>query len=136
MITSDSFLPKNTIIIITGSTCPNGWELCNGSNGTPDLRGKSPFGINGGYSNGVNVNFGDSSGAITHNHTDLHVHDAETILYHDNTIGSAEAGSTTRAYYHNHNVVLTTNESSSGQTEESSNVMGYYAVNYCLKVVD
>jgi len=33
-------LPAGSIIMWSGATIPLGWKLCNGSNGTPDLRGK------------------------------------------------------------------------------------------------
>ena len=33
-------VPSNTIVMYHGSSAPNGWAICNGSNGTPDLRDK------------------------------------------------------------------------------------------------
>ena len=35
-----SSLPRGAIIMWTGSTAPDGWALCDGSNSTPDLRGR------------------------------------------------------------------------------------------------
>lgn len=35
-----SFLPKGSIIAWNGKTPPKGWALCDGKNGTPDLRGR------------------------------------------------------------------------------------------------
>ncbi len=32
--------PRGTIVVWSGATAPAGWALCNGENGTPDLRGK------------------------------------------------------------------------------------------------
>jgi len=37
---------KGMIIMWTGITAPSGWALCNGSNGTPDLRGRFIVGYN------------------------------------------------------------------------------------------
>lgn len=37
-------LPKGSIIIWKGSTIPKGWFLCDGKNGTPDLRNRIPVG--------------------------------------------------------------------------------------------
>ena len=34
------FVPAGTIVMWHGSTIPTGWAECNGSNGTPDLRGR------------------------------------------------------------------------------------------------
>jgi hypothetical protein len=33
-------IPKGIIVMWSGSTAPGGWHLCNGSNDTPDLRGR------------------------------------------------------------------------------------------------
>ncbi|MBA7618972.1 hypothetical protein ES703_26304 [subsurface metagenome] len=41
---------------------PHGWRLCDGTHGTPDLRGKFVIGAGGAYSPG------DTGGAITHDH--------------------------------------------------------------------
>lgn len=35
-----NFLKKGIIVAWTGSNIPAGWALCNGQNGTPDLRGR------------------------------------------------------------------------------------------------
>ena len=54
-------IPQGGIIMYTGVTAPSGWALCNGSNGTPDLRDKFvigaglnyAYGTTGGYANTV-----------------------------------------------------------------------------------
>ncbi len=35
-----NYLPKGTVVSWTGTDAPEGWALCNGQNGTPDLRGR------------------------------------------------------------------------------------------------
>lgn len=134
--TRDTLFPKNTIIIITGNVCPIGWTLCDGVSGAPDLRGRSPFGINGGASAGYNVSLGDSSDTLVHNHTETHKHEVSTVLYHDSTSSVAEAGFSTHAYFHNHNVYVKTDASSVGTLSNESNLMAYYAVNFCIKMVN
>lgn len=42
----DGIIPKGGIIMWSGSTPPGGWTLCDGSNGSPDLRGKFIVGYN------------------------------------------------------------------------------------------
>lgn len=37
---SFNIIPKGTIVAFNSETIPEGWALCNGSNGTPDLRGR------------------------------------------------------------------------------------------------
>ncbi len=33
-------IPSGTVVMYNGTTAPTGWNLCNGSNGTPDLRNR------------------------------------------------------------------------------------------------
>jgi hypothetical protein len=59
-------MPSGVIAIWTGTlaSIPPGWVLCNGSNGTPDLRDQ----FIRGSSNGVDP--GGTGGATTHTHSD------------------------------------------------------------------
>jgi microcystin-dependent protein len=41
-----NYLPTGTIVSWTGTTAPEGWALCNGQNGTPNLQGRFIFGLN------------------------------------------------------------------------------------------
>ncbi len=73
---------------------PTGWVLCDGTNGTPDLRGKIPGGI-------TNVAVGLSQ---THNHT-LNTNIAsfnQSSVSDTATIGNANAGGNNA--FHQHNV--------------------------------
>lgn len=51
-ILSVGSLPSGSIIMYKGSTIPSGWALCNGQNGTPDLRDKFIVGAGETYSLG------------------------------------------------------------------------------------
>jgi len=46
-------IPKGGIIMWSGSSIPTGWSLCNGTNGTPDLRNKFIVGSGTTYSIGA-----------------------------------------------------------------------------------
>lgn len=61
---SDGFVPLGGIILWSGSASniPAGWHLCDGTGGTPDLRGNFVVGAGGSY------NTGDTGGAATHTH--------------------------------------------------------------------
>ena len=43
---SFNYLPKGTIVAFNSDKAPEGWALCNGANGTPDLRGRFLIGYN------------------------------------------------------------------------------------------
>lgn len=67
-------LPTGIICLWYGSIAniPTGWVLCNGANGTPDLRDK--FLVGAGSTYAVDA----TGGAVQHNHgftADLHNHD-------------------------------------------------------------
>lgn len=57
-----SAVPSGLISMWTGSVAPAGWALCDGSNGTPDLRDKFVIGAGGSHVGGA------TGGADTHNH--------------------------------------------------------------------
>ena len=75
------------ILLWSGSVAsiPSGWALCNGSNGTPDLRGKFIIAAGGTY------NPADTGGAATHGHTATqaaHTH-AATQAAHNHALNLA-----------------------------------------------
>lgn len=55
--------PIGTIIVWTTTSFPSGWQLCDGSNGTPDLRNKFARGAS------VDADLPLSGGAESHSHT-------------------------------------------------------------------
>ena len=81
--TNDPTIPIGVIVMWNGiiDTIPAGWELCNGSNGTPDLREKFIRGAPPGE------NPGTLGGNVSHNHT------YTQIPSHSHSIGSNIGGS-------------------------------------------
>lgn len=58
-------VPPGTIVMWSGETAPSGWSLCDGTNGTPDLRGR--FVIATGTGTGLTTRvLGAIGGAETH----------------------------------------------------------------------
>lgn len=55
-------IPSGVILSFAGSTIPDGWALCNGQNGTPDLRDK--FIVTSGTMYPYGTSFAGSSKAI------------------------------------------------------------------------
>ncbi|WP_438710874.1 hypothetical protein ACSTS3_19745 [Aquimarina muelleri] len=68
-------MPIGSIIMWSGSI-PNGWVLCNGANGTPDLRGRFPVGAGGEYSVGSRGGLGQVK--LTENQMPAHNHNGNT----------------------------------------------------------
>jgi hypothetical protein len=64
----DGGVPKGGIILWSGAAdaVPTGWALCNGANGTPDLRDRFIVGAGGGYA--VGATGGTASNNISHSH--------------------------------------------------------------------
>lgn len=56
-------VPRGTIVLWSGSTIPTGWHLCDGTNGTPDLRDRFVYGAGGSFS------IGNTGGSATHSHS-------------------------------------------------------------------
>lgn len=60
----DNIMPMaGDIIMFAGATAPSGWAICDGTNGTPDLRGDFVVGAN------AAGNVGVVAGSASHNHT-------------------------------------------------------------------
>ncbi|MBN1187361.1 MAG: tail fiber protein [Bacteroidales bacterium] len=77
---SPSGFPSGGIIMWSGTlaTIPSGWALCDGANGTPDLRDRFIFSV------GTSENPGATGGSSSHSHTvDSHSHDVNS---HSHTV--------------------------------------------------
>jgi microcystin-dependent protein len=93
-----ALIPFGTIVMWTGSTAPSGWALCDGTNGTPDLRGR--FVLSQGQGSGLtNRLINQVGGAETHTLTvqemPSHTHTGTTASNgsHDHTGSTGSNGS-------------------------------------------
>lgn len=118
-----SGIPSGVIVMWSGTEAniPSGWALCNGSNGTPDLKDRFVIGAGGTYS------VSSTGGTINHTHT------AGTL-----TIGIPPVSETTavRNDYSNIQVALSDHHHDviGGNTGTSSNLPPYYALAYIMKL--
>tara|TARA_B110000908_G_scaffold171473_1_gene234360 strand:+ start:1809 stop:2519 length:711 start_codon:yes stop_codon:yes gene_type:complete len=69
-----SFLPKGSIIAWNGKTAPTGWALCNGSKGTPDLRGRFIYGYGARLGNTFNKRGGSETHRLSEAEMPRHMH--------------------------------------------------------------
>ena len=143
-------IPSGLIALWSGSiaSVPTGWFLCNGSNGTPDLRDRFIVGAGtcysvaatGGSANAVVVSHthsfsGSSSSAGSHAHGILghngtvsggnFVAFAQQVSNPLTTQGTEEAGS------HSHSISGTI--STTGSSGTNANLPPYYALAYIMK---
>jgi len=106
------------IVIWSGAivNIPAGYQICDGTNGTPDLRDRFVVGA------GSTYNPGDTGGNSSHSHT-------WTIPLHTHTI----VGGTNIAAGGDYNKV-TDQSSNTGSTNSSSSLPPYYALAYIMKL--
>lgn len=130
---SFNLLPKGVIVAWNGTTAPAGWALCNGQNGTPDLRNRFITGSGGEYA------LGATGGADTvtlsvaqipsHNHISVTgINWGDGILGNGSGAfsggGGAQFGTDGSAFY--------TSYTGSGQAHE--NRPPYYALAFIMKL--
>ncbi len=128
-----SSIPTGGIIIWSGTEVPTGWALCDGTNGTPDLRGRFVLGAGGAY------NPGDTGGSeeVTLTVAQLPAHKfsysykangTSNVLSSNggsyNLMKQNTEGSTTTAKYTN----------SLGNSAPHPNMPPYYVLAYIMKL--
>lgn len=154
--TSSSTVPSGMILLWSGSigSIPTGYYLCDGSNGTPDLRNR--FVVGAGDSYAVNATGGSADAiVVSHNHTATST-STVTDPGHQHTLtnyGSAQAGSdvggapvmanTGFSTSRNPNptntgttgitVATSTTVATSGTSGTGANIPPYYALCYIMK---
>lgn len=141
-------VPSGGIIMWSGSiaTIPSGWYLCNGSNGTPDLRDRFIVGSGGGYAVGAT---GGSANAtlVSHTHTANvvdpgHYHISGVPMDYSSIgtsgipvtfqkTGSSLVGTSPNTY--NAQTGISVTNSTEGQSATNANLPPYYALAYIMK---
>ena len=153
---SGGIIPSGGIIIWSGASTaiPDGWLLCDGSNGTPDLRDRFVIGAGGTYS--VAAKGGEATHKLTTAELPSHTHGAGSLAtgtsgQHSHTYfceggsedydnaddGAAEyrgtrwANRTSTDGVHSHSVSGTTGSTGSGTAH--NNLPPYYALCYIMR---
>lgn len=135
-------LPTGAIVLWSGSigSIPSGWVLCNGSNGTPDLRNRFIVGAGSTYS--VDATGGSADAiVVSHTHTATsvvtdpgHVHSVPVSIgggsggsgLSDYQVGGTTASATT-------GITVATTINSAGNSGTNANLPPYYALCYIMK---
>lgn len=116
------------------ASIPSGWTLCNGANGTPDLRNRFVVGAGDTYAVGA------SGGAINHLHaftSDNHNHDFTGFGHdHDLLAGSGISAGTDYAKLTDTESATgtTDNNTASGDTNNQDGRPPYYSLAYIMKM--
>ena len=142
--------PVGGIIMWSGSVAsiPSGWALCNGSNGTPDLRNR--FVVGAGSTYAVNATGGSADAiVVSHTHTAT---STSTVTdpghFHDTNLAPDNSGGSKPAATNNDNVgtvntstnttgitvATSTTVASAGSSGTNANLPPYYALAYIMKL--
>ena len=139
----------------SGTTVPTGWSLCNGSNGTPDLRDR--FIVGAGNSYGVGATGGATTVTLTTAQMPSHNHGhnfsgrssnagGHTHNYNTRSLDRAKRGRSGSRHWaddenattgstgsHSHNISLSGNIRNTGSTSAHENRPPYYALAYIMR---
>jgi len=135
--------PSGMIAMWSGSSIPNGWKLCDGTNGTPDLRNKFIYGSD---LNGIG-NSGGSANAVvvSHSHTfygkalPKHSHTQTSILFNggigDGLWNGADHGTTYNTSTSSVSAGTPSGTISTvGESGVGKNLPPYYTLAYIMKI--
>ena len=147
---SSPAVPTGCILLWSGSTgsIPATWYLCDGTNGTPDLRDR--FIVGAGNTYAVNATGGSADAiVVTHNHTATstvtdpgHKHNAITQVnggsgsgnqYANSFAGSTDTTSTLMIQTNTTGITVATTTATSGTSGTNANLPPYYALAYIMK---
>lgn len=139
-----ALIPYGTIVMWTGSTAPNGWALCDGTNGTPDLQGR--FILSQGQGSGLtNRLINQVGGAETHTLTisEMPIHNHGYIdtfrsgnQNTDNAFATETAAddSFTNQFKATNNSVTGISINNTGGDQPHNNMPPYFVLAYIMKL--
>ena len=124
----DSGVPVGSIVIWSGteSNIPENWHLCDGTNGTPDLRGQFVIGA------GTDYEVGDTGGEVEHTLTlnEMPRHTHEIPVKNSTSSTRPTIVLTDTSYYALHTSLLR----DAGRSQPHNNMPPYYALCYIMKI--
>jgi len=143
-------VPKGGVIMWNGTTVPEGWALCDGTNGTPDLRNRFVVGVGNNYSLGATG--GEAAHVLTiaempsHTHIQYEHNHSQNPHRHNQEQAQVESGSndtvadngannewTTASTTATNNPATATNQYT-GSGVAHNNLPPYYALAFIMKL--
>lgn len=133
-------IPAGGIFLWSGSigSIPAGYVLCNGSNGTPDLRDR--FVVGAGSTYAVDATGGSANAiVVSHTHTATvtdpgHNHSVQTLAIQSSAAGAEVTTQFSGANLTGSNTTgITVTNASSGTSGTNANLPPYYALCYIMK---
>jgi len=134
-------IPTGMISLWYGSigSVPTGWYLCDGTNGTPDLRDRFVVGAGSTYSVAATGGSKDAV-LVSHTHTATVTDPGHKHTYLKATATSPQAGSTTQCFVNNTTTDtstattgITVANTTEGVSATNANLPPYYALAYVMK---
>ena len=134
-------VPTGLIAIWSGSvgSIPSGWLLCDGTNGTPDLRNSFILGAGNSYSVGQTGGSADAI-VVSHTHTATVTDPGHNHTYNQATNQSPQSGSATQVFVSNTSqntgtsfTGISVTNASAGTSGTGANMPPYYALAFIMK---
>ena len=137
----NGIIPVGGIIMWSGTVAPAGWALCDGNNGTPDLKGRFVLGMSATYPKGTQS--GDATVTLTVDQMPAHTHDYYSggtrslvmLTYLENgTNGDKADGGAGGGFGFVDSVFHPTAVQTRGGGQAHNNMPPYYALAYIMRV--
>jgi microcystin-dependent protein len=134
--------PKGMILMFNGTVIPKGWVLCDGDNGTPDLRGRFPLGLNPDLNKEPSLsknNIKDKKGSekVSLKAENLPSHTHTYILGGDYGVCGSNPGAVVSDHPYSDTRKLETDPTGGSETEDSEpheNMPPFVVVNFIMKM--